>query len=193
MKLFRCLRILPLAAFALFAVANANAQGAGVGTPEPAAIAKGPLKVGFVNAPVILKHAPQSTAASERLEKEFAAREDEIAAARTKLQALQESLDRDGAVLSDAERRRHEREIHSSRRDLKRLQEEFREDLNLRRNQELAALQQQIKEVIQALGEEERFDLIVTNDSVLFASARINVTQNVLARMAEEFKKAGAK
>lgn len=153
----------------------------------------GPLKVGFVNAPVILKHVPQSAAASERLEKEFAAREDEIAAARTKLQALQESLDRDGAVLTDVERRRYEREIHSSRRDLKRLQEEFREDLNLRRNQELAALQQQIKEVIQALGEEEHFDLIVTNDSVLFASARINVTSNVLDRMSEEFKKAGSK
>ena len=149
------------------------------------------LKIGFVNAPVILQNAPQTAAAGTLLEEEFASRETEIQSMSKRQADLEEQLQRNAATLGEDQRRNLERDILAARRDVTRLQREYREDLNLRRNQELAALQQKLKEVLRAIGEEEGFDLIVSNDSVLFAGARINITKDVLERMTQEFEKSG--
>lgn len=159
--------------------------------PIQPALAQEGFKIGFVNAPVVLQKAPQTLASGRLLEREFASREADIENAKKRRMALEERSQRDAAVMSEEERRNLDRDILAVRRDVARLQREFREDLNLRRNQELANLQQKLKEVLQAIGNEEGFDLIVSNDSVLFASARINITKDVLDRLTEEFTQSG--
>jgi len=96
---------------------------------------------------------------------------------------------KNAAILSDVERQRNETEIRAAKRDLRRAQDEFREDLNLRRSQELSKLQQNVTRVIKVLAKAEKYDLIVS-DGVIFAGSRVDITDKVLERLRADFKNA---
>ena len=139
-------------------------------------------KLGFVNTARILKEAPQAEEARKKLESEFAPRDNKIVEMQKNLKALEDRLSKDSDVMTDAEKKRLERQIISDKRDIKRSREEFTEDLNIRRNEELNKLQKLVYDTIVALAKEQQFDLIL-GDSVLYASKRIDVTDKVLEKL----------
>lgn len=139
-------------------------------------------KLGFVNTARILKEAPQADKARKKLEFEFAPRDKKIVAMQKRLKTLEDQLAKDAAVMSESARKKLERQIISDKRDIKRSKEEFTEDLNIRRNEELNKLQKLVYDTILALAKEKQYDLIL-GDSVLFASKRIDVTDQVLTRL----------
>lgn len=145
-------------------------------------------KVGFVDAAKVLEEAPQAEDARLRLEKEFAPRDRRLVGVQKEIRTLEDKLVRDGAVMSEGEKSRTEREVRARKRELKRQQDEFRDDLNLRRNEELQKLQRKVIEAIQTLAKKEKFDLIV-GDGVVFASQRVDVTTKVIDRLKQQFKK----
>jgi outer membrane protein len=67
--------------------------------------------------------------------------------------------------------------------DFQRMQREYREDLNLRRNQELAALFERANRVIKQIAESEKFDLIL--QEAVYRNPRIDITDKVLKALAE--------
>jgi outer membrane protein len=147
----------------------------------PAAQA-GDFKVAFVNAAVLLDKAPQAEAARKKLENEFSAREKELVAQQKKVQEMETKLSRDAATMSDAEQRKLERDLTSRKRELKNAQDEFRDDLNIRRNEELGKLQRSVYEVIVALAKQEKYDMIV-GDGVIYASEQVDITDKVLQQL----------
>lgn len=140
------------------------------------------IKIGFVNVPRILESAPQAAQAKKDLEKEFAPRDKKLVAMQKKLKSLEEKMLKDGDVMSQSEQQKQEREIVSLKRDARRAQEEFREDFNIRRNEELAKLQKVVFEAIQSLAKDKNYDLLVT-DGVVFASERIDVTAEIETKL----------
>lgn len=140
------------------------------------------IKVGVVNAAKVMEDAPQAEAARKRLEQEFAPRDKKLVAAQKAIRQLEEKLERDGSIMSDRERMKVERDLGAQRRDIRREQEAFREDFNMRRNEELGKLQRQVSEVIVKLAREKGFDLILT-DGVLYASDKVDITELVLKRL----------
>jgi outer membrane protein len=109
--------------------------------PESTAWSQSSLKIGVVSLPRLLKEAPQAQASMAELQQEFAPRERSIRAQQEELQSRSEQVQRDLAVMSEEERRTAERELRESQRDTQRLLDEFREDYNLRVNEELGKLQ----------------------------------------------------
>ena len=148
------------------------------------------VKVGFVNVAIVLDQAPQAADARARIEREFAPRDREILSQQQRIRTLEDNLVKNAAVLSASERERQEAELRQRKRELRRSQEEFREDLNLRRSQELSALQRMVTEVIQDMARGENYDLIVT-DGVVFAGDRVNITKRVIERLKSDFKESG--
>lgn len=142
------------------------------------------VKVGFVNVAKVLDESPQAAQARERIEKEFAPRDRALLAQQKELRALEDQLVRDGAVMTEDQRVQLEQDIRSRRREMRRTQEEFREELNLRRNQELSKLQRRVIEVIQELAKAQSYDLVLT-DGVVYASERIDITAKVVGRLKE--------
>lgn len=142
-------------------------------------------KIGFVNAARVLEEAPQADAARKQLEKEFAPRDKEIVKMQEGLKKLEDKLARDGAVMSDSEQRKLERDVLSTQRDIKRKKEEFREDLNIRRNEAFERLRKRVFEVIVKIAQDKKFDLIVS-DGVVFASKRIDITNEVVEKLKTE-------
>ena len=142
-------------------------------------------KLGFVNTERLFREAAPAKRAQQKLEKEFAARDAELGKLTRQVRELQAALDKDGATMAESERRNKERDLANLTRDMQRAQREFREDLNLRRNEELAGIQERANKVIQAIAESEKFDLIV-QDPVVYASQRIDITEKVIKALADK-------
>ena len=144
------------------------------------------IKIGMVNAAKILDKAPQAESAGGRLEKEFAPREKGLADAQQSLRRLEDELARKSTSLDDGERRRLERELVAQRREIKRSQDEYREDYNIRRNEELGKLQREIVEAIVNLAKSEEFDLIIDGGAVIYSSDQVDITEKVLKLLTSE-------
>ena len=146
------------------------------------------INVGVVNAPKVIEEAPQADAARKKLEEEFAPRDKKLVAIQQELRKQEQKLERDGPIMSESARRKVEREIVSLKRDFKRGQDEFREDLNLRRNEEFGKLQKRVSDVIISIAKEGKYDLILT-DSVIYASEKVDITKQVVQRLIEMNKR----
>lgn len=160
----------------------------GLGLALTVGVSAADLKVGFVNVARLLEKAPQADQAKKELEREFAPRDKKLVAEQKDIKAMEERLAKDAAVMSDSERTKLDRDITSRKREAKRLQDEFREDFNLRRNEELGQLQKEIFEAIQSLAKEDGFDLLLT-EGVVFASDSIDVTSKVEKKLSDSFSK----
>jgi outer membrane protein len=146
------------------------------------------LKIGFVNVARLLEKAPQAEAAKKDLEREFKPRDSKLVSEQKTIKSLEEKLAKDEAVMSEAERQKLERDLLNRKRDAKRVQDEFREDFNLRRNEELAKLQKSIFEAIQTLAKEENYDLLLT-DGVVFAKETIDITNKIEQKLQASYKR----
>lgn len=142
------------------------------------------LKIGFIDADRINRESVPAERATKKLEKEFAPREQELRRIEGQIKSLQGQLEKDGLTMSDGDRRTKETELGRQTREYQRLQREFREDLNLRRNEELAALFERANRVIKQVAESEKYDLIV--QEAVYRSPRIDITEKVLKALASE-------
>ncbi len=142
------------------------------------------LKVGFVKLERLFKEAAPAIKAQKKIEKEFAARDQELQKLAKQARDMQTSLEKDGVTMSESERRDKEQDLARMNRDLQRMQRELREDLNLRKNEELAAVLERANKVIQQIAESEKFDLIL--QEAVYISPRIDITDRVIKALADK-------
>jgi len=158
-------RLATVAALVLVAAAGAQAQE---------------LKIGFVNSDRVLREAAPAKAAQTRLEAEFSKRQKEGEEAAARLKAAADKLDKDAPTLAEAERGRRQRDLVEQDRELQRKRREFQEDLNQRKNEELGSVVERANKVVKQIYETEKFDVILQGDVVIFASARVDITDKVI-------------
>lgn len=144
----------------------------------PAAAQTADLKLGFVNTERIFRDSQQALKAQKKLEKEFQGREQDIQKMIKQARDLQTYLEKEGVTLPEGEKAKKQRDLANLSRDIQHSQREFREDLNQRRNEEFAAVQERARKTIQDIAEKEKFDLIVEN--VVYFSPRMDITDKVL-------------
>jgi len=141
------------------------------------------VKVGFVNSDRVMKEAPPAKKAQQKLEKEFEKRDQELQRLAKQLQGMQEALEKNGMTMAEGERRNKEREFNELNRDFQRKQREFREDLNQRRNEELASVLERANKTIRQIAEAEKYDIIF--QEAVYASPRIDITDKVIKALTE--------
>ncbi len=136
-------------------------------------------KIGFVNTGVVLKEAPQARKVEEKLKSEFLAREKILVVKQKELLEIERKIKVDGVTMTQVAQRKLERELRLKLSQLKFEQQEFREDQNLRRNEEIRNLQTVIASVLKRLGDEHKFDLILT-EGVSYVSDAIDITPMII-------------
>jgi len=149
-------------------------------------------KLGAVNAIRVLEESPQAEQARTTIEKEFSPRDKQLVATQKDLKAMEDKLNKDSAIMSEAERSKLERDIINKKRDLKRDQDEFREDFNLRRNEEFSKIQKDIVDAIQQVAKDNNYD-IVLSDGVLFASPKVDISNLVIEYLKKQSPASAAK
>jgi outer membrane protein len=136
-------------------------------------------KVGFVNTERLLREAPLSVTAQKKLEKEFSNREQELQKMAKQARDLQTQLDKDGVTMSETDRKNKERDLANLNREFQRQSREFREDLNLRRNEELGQIQERARKVIIDIAKAEKYDIIL-EQAVVYVDPKSDITDRVM-------------
>ena len=142
------------------------------------------FRVGVVNTERILRESAPAIKAEKKIEKEFSGRDQEIKKLIKEANELQSFMDKDGKALPDTDYRNKERELTAMNVNLQRMQREFREDLNLRKNEELAIVLEQANKAIQTIAETEKYDLIL--QEAVYRSPKIDITDKVIMHLAGE-------
>lgn len=140
------------------------------------------LKIGYVNFGRLLEESPQAKAAQQTLEGEFLPRQREVAAQQKSLQEKRDKLNREAAVMSEADRVRAEREVRDLELNVQRRFNELQEDLNLRRNEEIGRMQRALLLEVQNYARANGYELVVS-DGVLFATEAVDITPQVVAAL----------
>src|SRR5580692_976501 len=141
------------------------------------------IKMGVVNFQKLLEDAPQTKTAMQALENEFAPRRRELLTLQNDLKARDEKLQKEGAVMSEADRAKAEKTLRDQQREFSRKAGEFQDDAGTRKNEEIGKVQRYLVTEIQAYANAQGFDLVL-GDGVFFAKPTFDVTANVLAVLA---------
>lgn len=141
------------------------------------------LKVGYVNTQRLFRDAPVAIKAQKKLDAEFSKRNQDLQKQAKTIQTIQETLEKDAVTLSEKDRVTRERELAEQSRDFQRKQREFREDLNLRQNEEMAAVLERANRVIKTIAEAEKYDLVVQD--AVYVSQRLDITDKVIKALVE--------
>lgn len=151
----------------LSGVATANAQEA---------------RIAAVNSDRILRESAAAKAAQSKLEQEFSKRDKALQEMAQRLKTMSDTMDKNGPSMSPSDRAARQRDLSQLDADFQRKQREFREDLNQRRNEELAAVLDRANKVIKQIAEQQHYDLIV--QEAVYVSPRIDITDQVLKALA---------
>ncbi|STQ91257.1 OmpH family outer membrane protein [Iodobacter fluviatilis] len=134
------------------------------------------MRIGFVDTERILREASPAVRAAKKIEREFDVRKADLQKISAQGKALQQLLDK--GTLAETDRRIKERELVKMNQDFQRMQREFNEDMNVRRNEELSGLQERVNTAIAQIATSEKYDLIL--QEVAWRSPRIDITDKVL-------------
>lgn len=165
----------------LIVLLSAGLYGAAAGAAD--------LKVGVVDLQKILQQAPQVKRVKAQLKKEFAPQQRELLSMQQDLQTVEQKLTKDGATMSDAEREAANVKVGTLQHEIQQRRNDFLDDLNLRRNQELGKLQRLVLKEVNTYADEHHFDLVI-GDGVFYASKRINITDEIIKRLGRDFAEA---
>ena len=143
------------------------------------------LKVGFVQVDKILQEAPQTIESNKKLEKEFSSRTDRLKADVKSLKDKESAFSKDALTMKESERDAKEKSLSQLRVDVQRKERELREDINIRRNEELGGLQEQINKAVTSVAKAESFDLVLYN-GVAYASEKIDITDKILKSLGKK-------
>jgi outer membrane protein len=142
------------------------------------------FKIGFVSTERVFRDAAPAVRAQKKIEQEFAKRDQEMQKTADQLRKLQDTLEKNSVTMSETERRTKEREFADLSKDFQRKQREFREDLNQRRNEELAAVLERANRAIKAIAESEKYDIIF--QEAVYANPRIDITDKVIKALEDK-------
>ena len=147
-----------------------------------ASAAHADMKIGYVNADKVLSESPQAQAVAKKLKQEFSGREKDLLNGRKEIKKLEDKMARDSAIMSDVERSKLERDIMVRKRDWQHDADAFRDDTNLRQNDEMKKLVDMVRQIVQGIGKDQNYDLIVY-DGVAYASPAVDLTDKVAEKL----------
>jgi len=143
------------------------------------------LKIGYVQVDKILQEAPQTAESGKKLEKEFSPRTQELERMQKQIRDQESALEKNSLTLSETERRNKERDISNLKIEFQRKQRELREDVNLRKNEELGTLQERINKAVSTVAQAEGYDLVIYS-GVAYASNKVDITDKVLKSLGKK-------
>lgn len=144
------------------------------------------VKLGFVNGQKVINDSPQAIKAKKKIEGQFEKRDQELQALAKRLQAMQEALEKNAVTMSETDKRVREREFNDKNIEFQRKQREFREDLNLKQNEEMAGIYERVNKAIKQVAEAEKYDLIL--QEAVYINPKFDITDKVIKALGDGSK-----
>ena len=144
------------------------------------------VKLGFVNGQKVINDSPQAIKAKKKIEGQFEKRDQELQALAKRLQGMQEALEKNALTISETDKRVKEREFNDKNIEFQRKQREFREDLNLKQNEEMAGIYERVNKAIKQVAEAEKYDLIL--QEAVYINPKFDITEKVIKALGDGSK-----
>jgi outer membrane protein len=144
------------------------------------------VKLGFVNGQKVINDSPQAIKAKKKIEGQFEKRDQELQALAKRLQGMQEALEKNALTMSETDKRVKEREFNDKNIEFQRKQREFREDLNLKQNEEMAGIYERVNKAIKQVAEAEKYDLIL--QEAVYINPKFDITEKVIKALGDGSK-----
>ena len=97
----------------------------------------------------------------------------------------QTAFNKDSLAMKDSEKESKVKGLDQLRIDIQRKDRELKEDFNIRKNEELAVLQDQVNKAVTSVAKAEGYDLVVYN-GVAYASKEIDITDKILKSLGKK-------
>lgn len=149
----------------------------------PAQVFADVAKIGIVDTRKVMTTSQSGKNMLEKFQQEFRPREEKILNLEKELKEKAEKMQRNAAIMSDAEKIKIERELVTAQRELQRMQEAFREDSNIRYQEEMQQLNEKVRKAVQEVSEQEKFDVVLMNEASLYHSAEVDITEKVVKKL----------
>lgn len=146
------------------------------------------LKIGVIDFARVMEESPQAEKARQSIMDEFSPREQELRDLGESIRKMEERFTRDGAVMSSSEREKLERDIIAEKREFKRKQDQFREDVNFKQNELVGSLQRKLITSIRTYAKDKGFDILLA-EGVIYTTDALNVTEEILAQLRKDANK----
>jgi outer membrane protein len=137
------------------------------------------VKIGFVEIQKILKGAPQTVAANKKLEKEFTKRTAKLKKTVKEINSKEKAFKKNSMTMSETERAKKQRGIQALKIEAQRTEREVREDIDLRRREEIAKVQKQVNIAVEKVAKEQNYDLVLYQ-GVAYAGKKVDITDIVI-------------
>jgi outer membrane protein len=141
------------------------------------------IKLAVVDFQRLAQESPQGKAVMDAMRAEFAPRERTLQAQMQTLKAKQDKLQKDAATMTDDQRVRAEKDLRDGERDFERARGELQDDVTARRNEEMSRLQRTLVEEVRSYAKAQNFDVVVSSETVLYATTNYDITPGVLAAL----------
>jgi outer membrane protein len=136
------------------------------------------IKIGTVDFRKLFEEAPQTKSMQLALQNEFGARQRELLAMQNDVKSRQDKLDKEAALMAEADRVKAEKALRDEQREFSRKGGEFQDDLSTRRNEEMGKIQRYLQQEVQAYASAQGFDLVLVD--TLYAKPGLDITAQVL-------------
>jgi outer membrane protein len=140
------------------------------------------IKIGFVDIQRALNECDAGKEAKGAMQGEYQKFQNEIAQRRKDLQALKETLQSQGLMLSEKGRTEKEREYQNRLKEFKRWGEDKQAELKRKESEITKATLKGLAALVKKLGEEENFTFILEKNEaiVLYGSKAMDLTDRVI-------------
>lgn len=135
-------------------------------------------RIGFVYTERLMTDSKMAKSADAKLAAEFSKRQKAVEEMVAKYKQTSEKFDAEAANLSELDRTRRARELFNMQKDVERMQREFQEDLQQRKNEERAAIAQKAYKLVEQVAEQEKLDAVLVEAA--WVSPRVDITDKIL-------------
>ncbi|MBI3031223.1 MAG: OmpH family outer membrane protein [Candidatus Rokubacteria bacterium] len=155
-------------------------------------LAQTATRIAYIDVQRILARSSAGVAAREQLEKDKAAMQREVDGRRTELEKLKEEIEKKGALLSAEARKEKTDTLERKVRDLRRLVDDFRAELERKEQGLLQKVLVDISGVVERVGKQKGLLIIVEKRGagVIYGSPEADLTDEVIKAFDQEAGKA---
>ena len=138
-------------------------------------------RIGFVNTDRLFSETRAAVESQNKLKREFSSREHQLTSLGERLQKAVNKFERDQADLSEAQASERRRELVAMDNEFQQKRQEFQEDLNNRKAEEMQALLERANRAVIWIAAQDGYDVIL--QEVVFIKPQLNITDKVIAEL----------
>lgn len=151
-------------------------------------VAAADLKIGVVSVERILTEAPQVESVNASMLERFGPQRDALQALEKEITKMQEDYKRNELVMTEDKLNALKKDIITKIQKLKQTEAVLSQEVATVRNQELAVLQQQVRDIIDDIAKKGKYSLVLS-EGVAYTDDKLDITDKVLDEMKKAFKK----